>query len=312
MLDLGAVRRHLLEIGSGWGALAIRAAGSAVPGHDGHVLAEQRRSPASGSAAAGLGDRVDVVLQDYRDVEGRYSTIVSVEMIEAVGEAYWPEYFATCDRLLAPGGRVGLQTITMPHRRYLATRHAYGWIHKYIFPGGLIPSLRGDRPTPCTTHTRCASPTPRARPPLRDDAAALAGPLPRPARAGARARVRRHVPADVGVLPRLLRGRIPRPATSASPSCGWRGTVEADADGTRVWVCGASSGIGAALARELAAAAPGGDQRPRRAEQLDERGRQRARRGACRCRSTSPTATAMVAAAAARCARRSAGSTSPC
>ena len=80
------------------------------------------------------------MLRDYRDVPGQYDAVVSVEMIEAVGEPYWPTYFATVDRLLAPGGRVGLQSITMAHDRMLATRHAQGWIHKYIFPGGIIPS----------------------------------------------------------------------------------------------------------------------------------------------------------------------------
>ena len=67
--------------------------------------------------------------------------VVSVEMIEAVGERYWPTYFTALDRLLKPGGRVGLQSITMPHDRMLATRGDYTWIHKYVFPGGLIPSV---------------------------------------------------------------------------------------------------------------------------------------------------------------------------
>src|SRR5205814_9744306 len=71
----------------------------------------------------------------------RYSKLVSVEMLEAVGEEYWPAFFAACDALLAPGGRMALQTITMPHPRYRATRGTYGWIHKYVFPGGAIPSL---------------------------------------------------------------------------------------------------------------------------------------------------------------------------
>jgi cyclopropane-fatty-acyl-phospholipid synthase len=66
--------------------------------------------------------------------------VVSVEMIEAVGEEYWPDYFRTLDQLLAPGGKVALQAILMEHDRMLATRHSYGWIQKYIFPGGLIPS----------------------------------------------------------------------------------------------------------------------------------------------------------------------------
>jgi cyclopropane-fatty-acyl-phospholipid synthase len=68
--------------------------------------------------------------------------VLSVEMIEAVGERYWPAYFTAIDRLLAPGGRAGLQAITMPHDRMLATRGGRTWIHKYIFPGGQIPSLQ--------------------------------------------------------------------------------------------------------------------------------------------------------------------------
>ena len=82
------------------------------------------------------------MLRDYREAHGRYDAVVSVEMIEAVGAEYWPTYFATLDRLLAPGGRVGLQAITMPHDRMLASRASYTWIHKYVFPGGLIPSVR--------------------------------------------------------------------------------------------------------------------------------------------------------------------------
>jgi cyclopropane-fatty-acyl-phospholipid synthase len=86
---------------------------------------------------------VRVRLCDYREIEGtgRYDAIVSVEMIEAVGERYWPDYFSAIDRLLAPGGTVAIQAITMAHKRFRATRHTYTWIHKYIFPGGLIPSV---------------------------------------------------------------------------------------------------------------------------------------------------------------------------
>lgn len=81
-------------------------------------------------------------MQDYREGRGEYDAIVSVEMIEAVGDAYWPEYFTTLDRLLAPGGRVGIQAITMAHERYLATRRSFSWLQKHIFPGGIIPSRR--------------------------------------------------------------------------------------------------------------------------------------------------------------------------
>jgi cyclopropane-fatty-acyl-phospholipid synthase len=89
---------------------------------------------------AGLEDQVEVLLCDYRQVRGRFDKIVSIEMFEAVGEEYWPEFFGICDRLLTPRGRMAMQTITMPHRRYRASRRSYTWVHKYIFPGGLIPS----------------------------------------------------------------------------------------------------------------------------------------------------------------------------
>ncbi len=141
MLELGP-DDHLLEIGSGWGGLAIHAAatrGCRVT--TATVSREQLELARRRVAMAGLGDRVEVVLRDYRELRGRYPKLVSVEMLEAVGEEYWPAFFATCDRLLAPGGRIALQTITMPHARYRATRRTSGWIHKYVFPGGLIPSL---------------------------------------------------------------------------------------------------------------------------------------------------------------------------
>ena len=78
---------------------------------------------------------------DYRDVEGCYDAVVSVEMIEAVGYRFWPTYFQTLDRLVSPGGRVAIQAITMPNSRMLASRNTYTWIQKYIFPGGLLPSV---------------------------------------------------------------------------------------------------------------------------------------------------------------------------
>jgi cyclopropane-fatty-acyl-phospholipid synthase len=132
---------HVLEIGTGWGGLAEHAAavyGCRVTSCT--LSAAQAEWTARRIRQAGLDDRVEIVLADYRDLDGRYSKLVSVEMFEAVGEEYWPAFFAACDRLLAPGGRMVLQTITMPHERYLATRTAYTWIHKYVFPGGLIPS----------------------------------------------------------------------------------------------------------------------------------------------------------------------------
>ncbi|HEY1486394.1 MAG TPA: class I SAM-dependent methyltransferase, partial [Micromonosporaceae bacterium] len=104
---------------------------------------------------AGVADRVHLELRDYRliDGEGCYDAIASVEMIEAVGERFWPDYFRTLNRLLAGGGRIGIQAITMRHERMVATRHTYTWIHKYIFPGGLIPSVEAIQRT-LAAHTR--------------------------------------------------------------------------------------------------------------------------------------------------------------
>jgi cyclopropane-fatty-acyl-phospholipid synthase len=130
---------RVLEIGSGWGALAIRAAQRGAKVTTITLSSEQAALAQQRFVEAGVD--VDLQLVDYREVTGTYDAIVSVEMIEAVGEEYWPTYFATIDKLLAPGGHVAIQAITMAHHRYLATRNSYGWIQKYIFPGGLIPSL---------------------------------------------------------------------------------------------------------------------------------------------------------------------------
>jgi cyclopropane-fatty-acyl-phospholipid synthase len=136
---------RLLEIGTGWGELALRAAarGALVTTVTNSTaqweLARQR------AAAAGLADRIDFRRCDYREVTGSYGAIVSVEMLEAVGAKYWPVYFAAIDRLLAPGGRVGIQAITMPHDQLLASMGGQSWIHQYVFPGGQIPSTRAIR-----------------------------------------------------------------------------------------------------------------------------------------------------------------------
>jgi cyclopropane-fatty-acyl-phospholipid synthase len=133
---------RVLEIGTGWGELTIRAAARGATVRSITVSAEQADLARRRIAAAGLAGLATVELLDYREVTGQYDAVVSVEMIEAVSERYWPDYFRTLDRLLAPGGRIGLQTITMSHQRMLATRRTKTWILKYIFPGGLIPSLR--------------------------------------------------------------------------------------------------------------------------------------------------------------------------
>jgi cyclopropane-fatty-acyl-phospholipid synthase len=132
---------RLLEIGTGWGELAIQAARRGAIVRTVTISAAQHELAARRVAEAGLADRVSVELRDYRDVDGEYDAICSVEMIEAVGDRYWDTYTARLDQLLAPGGRVALQAITMPHDRMMASRRTYTWIQKYIFPGGLIPSV---------------------------------------------------------------------------------------------------------------------------------------------------------------------------
>jgi cyclopropane-fatty-acyl-phospholipid synthase len=133
---------RLLEIGTGWGELALRAAARGATVYSVTLSSEQRALAQERIAAAGYAEQVTVALQDYRAVEGEFDAVVSVEMIEAVGYEYWPIYFQTIDRVLAPGGKVAIQAITMPHGRMLATRNAYTWVHKYIFPGGFLPSVR--------------------------------------------------------------------------------------------------------------------------------------------------------------------------
>ncbi|MFF0218418.1 class I SAM-dependent methyltransferase [Streptomyces vinaceus] len=142
LLDLTGVGAgtRLLEIGTGWGELALRAAARGARVTTLTLSAEQQHLARRRIAAAGLADRVDVELRDYRDVEGRYDAVVSVEMIEAVGRDFWPTYFAALRDAVAPGGRIALQSITMGHERMLRTAGTHTWISKYVFPGGLIPS----------------------------------------------------------------------------------------------------------------------------------------------------------------------------
>ena len=133
---------HLLEIGTGWGGMAIHAArerGCRVTtvtiSTAQHALATQR------VAEAGLSDRVQVLERDYRTLTGRYDRIVSIEMLEAIGHDQLPTYFSALDRLLAPNGVVAIQTITIPEQRYRSYRRSEDWLRRHIFPGGLLPSV---------------------------------------------------------------------------------------------------------------------------------------------------------------------------
>jgi cyclopropane-fatty-acyl-phospholipid synthase len=150
ILDLARVRAgsRLVEIGSGWGALAIRAAGQRGATVTTLTLSQEQADLARRRITeAGRGGRVEVRLEDYRvhaaAHRGSYDAAASVEMIEAVGRQYWPDYFSSVQTMLRPGARFGLQAITVDHAQLLATSGSYTWIHKYVFPGGQLTSLPG-------------------------------------------------------------------------------------------------------------------------------------------------------------------------
>lgn len=133
---------HVLEIGTGWGTFAIYAAqkyGCRVTTTT--ISEEQFRMATQRVQDAGLTDRITILMKDYRDLEGQFDKLVSIEMIEAVGQQYLPEYFATCDRLLKDNGAMMIQAITMPEQRYERYRNSVDFIQKYIFPGGFLPSV---------------------------------------------------------------------------------------------------------------------------------------------------------------------------
>jgi cyclopropane-fatty-acyl-phospholipid synthase len=142
ILDISGVGpgSRVLEIGTGWGELALQAARRGATVTSVTLSQEQAAYARRKVDEAEFGGMVDIRTQDYRDVTGQYDAIVSVEMIEAVGERWWPTFFQKIDSLLALNGKVGLQAILMEHDRLLATRSSWTWIHKYIFPGGIIPS----------------------------------------------------------------------------------------------------------------------------------------------------------------------------
>ena len=149
--QVGAGTR-VLEIGSGWGSLAIRAAQRGAHVTSVTLSQEQAELANERIKTLRLDDLAQIRIADYRDVVGEFDAIVSIEMIEAVGEEFWPSYFSTIDAHLAPGGRVAIQAILMSHERMLETRNSYGWIQKYIFPGGLIPSMQAIEGV-CAEHT---------------------------------------------------------------------------------------------------------------------------------------------------------------
>jgi cyclopropane-fatty-acyl-phospholipid synthase len=132
---------HLLEIGTGWGGLAIHAArehGCRVTTTT--ISREQYELALRRVAEAGLEERVTVLFEDYRDLLGSYDRLVSVEMIEAVGWRHFDEFFHRCDELLAPGGLMLLQAITIDDRLYEIEKGARSFANTHVFPGGCLPS----------------------------------------------------------------------------------------------------------------------------------------------------------------------------
>lgn len=133
---------HLLEIGTGWGGMAIYAAqhyGCRVTTTT--ISKEQRDFAIAQVVAAGLTDKVTVLFDDYRDLQGTFSKLVSIEMIEAVGQDNYGQYFDSCSRLLAPNGLMLIQAITIRDQRYQQAQETVDFIQRYIFPGGSLPSL---------------------------------------------------------------------------------------------------------------------------------------------------------------------------
>ncbi len=140
MLDLSE-HDHVVEVGCGWGGFAMHAAGQYGCRVTGTTLSvEQLELARERIAAAGLSSKIDLVLEDYRDLQGRYDRLVSIEMIEAVGAEYFDTYFEKCSRLLEPHGAMGLQAITIDDAHYEQARDTVDFIRRYIFPGGCLPS----------------------------------------------------------------------------------------------------------------------------------------------------------------------------
>ncbi|MBI1365943.1 MAG: methyltransferase domain-containing protein [Alphaproteobacteria bacterium] len=132
---------EVLEIGSGWGGFAVHAAknyGAKVTGLT--ISPAQFDYARKRIFSQGLAEKVDIRLQDYRDVAGRFDKVASIEMFEAVGEKYWPAYFSKVREVLKPGGVAGLQVITIADRFFQHYRAGTDFIQKHVFPGGMLPS----------------------------------------------------------------------------------------------------------------------------------------------------------------------------
>ena len=133
--------QKVLEIGCGWGGFAEYAAKTFNARVVGLTISKEQRDFAQKRIRdAGLNDKVEIRLQDYRDERDRYDRIASIEMIEAVGEEFWPKYFSQLRDRLLPGGLAGIQAITIQHSNFRTYRQEVDFIQRYVFPGGMLPS----------------------------------------------------------------------------------------------------------------------------------------------------------------------------
>jgi len=138
--------QHVLEIGCGWGgfaSFAAREAGARVTGIT--ISKEQYDFARRRVFQEGLADNVEILLTDYRDVRGQFDRVASIEMFEAVGERYWPAFFGKVRDSLKPGGLAGLQIITIADESFAAYRRGVDFIQRYVFPGGVLPSMNALR-----------------------------------------------------------------------------------------------------------------------------------------------------------------------
>jgi cyclopropane-fatty-acyl-phospholipid synthase len=143
MIERAGIREgdHVLEIGCGWGGFAIAAARYANCKVTGVTISQAQHDWATRAVKeAGLEHRITILNCDYRDIQGSFDRIVSIEMIEAVGHKFLPGWFGHCERLLKPGGKLAVQAILIPDNRYESYKNSCDWIRKYIFPGGHLPS----------------------------------------------------------------------------------------------------------------------------------------------------------------------------
>ena len=201
---------HLVEIGTGWGGLAIHAATHTGCRVTTTTLSEAQREVATRRVHdAGLADRVTVLGRDYRELEGTYDKLVSVEMIEAVDWRLYPTFFGTCRRLLRPDGLMALQAITIADRSFeRATLHE-DFARAMVFPGGCLPSVTALLEAVTDAERPGAGRPGGHRTALPDDAAPVVGKRRCPVGPPGRRRLRRGVPASVALLPGLLRSGVP-------------------------------------------------------------------------------------------------------